>query len=139
MSEDKLTRREFSAQAVLAMLSGVVVTVSAASCGDSDSGPSAPTTTPTATPDPAPSGVDGTITANHGHVAVVTDAQLTAGDAVTLDITGGAGHPHSVELTADEVQSIANGTQVSKRSSTLMSGGGLYAEVETHSHAVTFN
>src|SRR5688572_15014273 len=38
----------------------------------------------------------GSISANHGHEAVITSAQLTAGNAVTLDIRGTADHSHTV-------------------------------------------
>jgi hypothetical protein len=71
----------------------------------------------------------GSVSANHGHTAVVTAAQLTAGDAVTLDIRGAADHPHTVELTAGEVMAIAGNQRVSKQSSTDLS----------HRHTVTFN
>jgi ethanolamine utilization microcompartment shell protein EutL len=48
---------------------------------------------------------------------------------VSLDISGGAGHPHTVMLSAGEVVQIAGGSQVSKTSTTNQS----------HSHQVTFN
>jgi hypothetical protein len=73
--------------------------------------------------------VVGTVGTNHGHSAVVTGAQLSAADAVTLDITGSSDHPHTVSLSADEVQQIAAGTRVSKDSSTDAA----------HRHTVTFN
>jgi hypothetical protein len=111
----KLDRREFTLEAALAMLSGVAITFSA--CGGSSSSPSSPTAqasptplptstptpTPEATPSPAPSPTatpssvtdkNGTISANHGHVARVTAAQQLAGGALLLDISGSAGHPH---------------------------------------------
>jgi hypothetical protein len=37
-----------------------------------------------------------TISANHGHSAVITGAQLTAGGAVELNIRGTATHAHTV-------------------------------------------
>jgi hypothetical protein len=73
--------------------------------------------------------VAGTISANHGHSAVVTGAQLSAGNGVTLNIQGSAGHPHTVQLSSGEVQQIADGQRVSKVSSTDQS----------HSHQVSFN
>jgi outer membrane biosynthesis protein TonB len=175
-----LDRREFTVETVLAMLSGVTITVSA--CGGSGpQGPTAeasptpvPTPQPTPTPEPSPTPTPnpqgtptpepsptpspqptptptpqptptptpqpsptptpltdktGTISANHGHRAVITGAQLTAGNAVNLDIQGTAAHPHSVQLSASEVQAIADNQRVSKASSTD-SG---------HNHTVTFN
>lgn len=87
---------------------------------------------PTPRPSPTPTPVadkNGSISSNHGHVARVTGAQLTAGGSLSLDITGSAGHPHTVELSAAEVMAIAGNERVSKTSSTDAS----------HSHVVTFN
>ena len=71
----------------------------------------------------------GTVSANHGHEAVITSAELAAGNAITLDITGTADHPHTVMLSMDEVAMIEAGDTVAKASST--DGG--------HLHTVTFN
>jgi hypothetical protein len=115
-----LDRREFTTATLMALLSGV--TVSVVGC-DSES--------PTA---PNPGDVAGTVTANHQHSAIITDAQLDAGNAVTLDIRGGADHPHTVVLTMPEIGQIAAGQRVSKTSSTDGS-----ATFGTHSHMVIFN
>ena len=126
MSDD-ITRRDFTLQSLLALLGGVVVTVTA--CGDSSS-PSSPTPSTTTAPPQAPTGdVQGTISANHGHTATITRAQLTANNQVTLDIRGSSDHPHSVSLTAAEVSQIAAGQRVSKESTNNQS----------HTHFVTFN
>jgi hypothetical protein len=69
------------------------------------------------------------ISANHGHRAVIPGVQLQAGNAVTLDIQSTANHPHTVELTAQQIQAIADGQRVSQDSSTD----------QPHSHTVTFN
>ncbi len=123
MSEVKtLDRRTFTLEAVLAMLSGVVITISSSACG----GGSSPTTPNTPTPSGDKMGV---ISANHGHVAIITGAQLTAGGAVNLDIQGTATHTHTVSLSAADIMAIAANQQVS-RESTNNSG---------HSHTVTFN
>jgi hypothetical protein len=60
---------------------------------------------------------------------VITAARLAAGSGFDLDIQGTATHTHTVTLSAAEVTSIAQGTQVAK-ASTTNSG---------HSHTVTFN
>jgi hypothetical protein len=73
--------------------------------------------------------VQGSVGTNHGHTASVTAAQITAAGAVSLNIQGTAPHPHTVELTADEVRRIGQRQQVMKTSSTDAG----------HSHAVTFN
>jgi hypothetical protein len=114
-----LTRREFTVESALAILAGVTITVTG--CGDDDS---SPPTSPTPS-----SGATGSVSANHGHVATVTGAQITAAGAVSLDIRGQADHPHTVQLTADEVTRIGARTQVSKTSTTD----------NGHSHTVTFN
>ena len=112
----ELTRREFTAASVMALLAGVAVTISG--CGD-DEGPT------------SPAAVDrtGVISDNHGHSAVVTAAQITAGGAVSLSIQGAADHNHVVELSMDEVRQVGAGTRVSKQSTTTIE----------HSHTVTFN
>ena len=117
---DLVTRREFTVEAVMALLAGVTITVSG--CGDSDS----PSTSPT----PAPSGdVTGSISANHGHTATINSMQISAAGAITLNIQGTATHPHTVALSADEVRAIGARTRVSKTSSSD----------DGHTHMVTFN
>jgi len=112
------------------MLSGVAITLS--SCGDSNSS-TAPSTTSTSAPPPAGANV-GVVGANHGHTAVITAAELTAANAVSLDISGSAGHPHSVNLTDTEVGQIAGGARVIKTSSNNDGAG-----FGNHTHSVTFN
>lgn len=121
-------RREFTVASALAMLAGVAITVS----GCSSSSPTSPSGTPTPSPTPgATPGNDvmGSISANHGHAATVTRAQLTSGSALELDIQGTATHPHTVSLSQSELTQIASGTRITKES-TNNSG---------HSHSVTFN
>jgi hypothetical protein len=115
----ELGRREFTAQTVLALLSGITITIS----GCDEGSPTRPT------PPPGGADVTGSVSANHGHSAVITSAQLTAGNAVVLDIRGNADHPHTVELSAAEVMQIASRTRVSKQSS---SDAG-------HAHTLTFS
>jgi hypothetical protein len=73
--------------------------------------------------------VNGVISVNHGHVATVTSAQLTAANAVTLNIQGQATHNHTVQLSQAEIGQIAARQRVSKDSS----------EDQSHQHTVTFN
>jgi hypothetical protein len=122
-----LTRREFSLEAAMAILSGVAITISG--CGGS-SNPAAASVPPAPQPTPAPSGDNvGTISANHGHSAVITGAELAAGSGFALDIRGSANHTHSVTLSDADIRAIAGGQQVARVSSS--SGG--------HDHTVTFN
>jgi hypothetical protein len=125
MSAKMLTigRREFTLEAVLAMLSGVVITISG--CGGSSyDSPTPPTTTV-----PPSGGKEGSISANHGHRAFITAADLTAGGALNLDIRGSADHTHTVGLTAAQVMSIAANQRVSMVSTNS----------NAHDHTVTFN
>ena len=123
MKDQGLTRREFTRESVLALLSGVVITVTG--CGSDGS-------SPTSSTPPAGGGVSGSVSANHGHSAVVSNAQISAGNDVALDISGSAGHPHTVNLTGAEVTQIGNGQRVAKTSTVSQVTG-------THSHNVTFN
>jgi hypothetical protein len=70
----------------------------------------------------------GSISANHGHVAVVTQAVQDAGVAHQLSIEGSAGHDHIVSLTEADIAALKAGSQVAKTSSNV--GG--------HTHTVTF-
>lgn len=117
MLKNPIDRREFTLKSALALLSGVAITLSG--CGGEDS-PAAPTT---------PAAETAAISNNHGHAAVITRAQITAGQELVLDIRGAANHPHMVSLSRSEVEAIAAGRQVVKVSSTTLS----------HSHTATFN
>jgi len=119
--ENQLTRREFTIESALAMLAGVTITLSG--CGD-DKPPQAPS--------PIATDKTGTVTTDAGHShtgAVITAAQFTAGNAITLTLTGATTHTHTVSLTQVELSQISAGTRVQKTSTTD----------NTHSHTVTFN
>jgi hypothetical protein len=102
---------------VLALAAGI----GAAGCGDDDDNGS-----PTS---PSAQGATGVIANNHGHVATVTAAQVSAGRAVTLDIRGTADHGHMLELTNDDVVRLQNRQRVERDSSPN----------NAHAHRVTFN
>jgi hypothetical protein len=128
--ETTLDRREFTLAAAMAALSGVAITISACGGGGSSpSSPSAPAPTPATGGGGAATDKTGVIGSNHGHVAVIVAAQLTAGNALILDIQGQADHPHTVTLAAADITAIAGNQRVSKESSTDAA----------HSHNVTFN
>jgi hypothetical protein len=121
MHDSDLDRREFTRLSLLAMLSGVAITISG--CGGGGDGPGAPDN-----PDSGDKRAD--ISANHGHTAVITSAQLMAGGQLTLTLSPGVpNHVHVVSLTAAEVVSIRDGARVSKISSTD----------DQHQHTVSFN
>jgi hypothetical protein len=122
----RIGRREFTRQGVIAILSAATITIVDCGGGDSSPGPS-----PTPNPNPNPGGGDvaGAISGNHGHTAVVTSVQITAGNAVSIDMRAGADHPHTLALSAAQVGQIGAGTRVEQVSTTDAS----------HSHNVTFN
>lgn len=124
----RVDRREFAREAGLAFLSGVSVVVSA--CGGGGGGYQNPAmgNPPTGTSNNTGDKV-GQISANHGHTAMITAAQLVAGGAVNLDITGSGGHTHFVGLPAEAIRDMRDGKAVQKEST---SGDG-------HTHMVTFN
>lgn len=135
-NQKEVTRREFTVKSALAILSGVTITLTG--CGDS--GSTSPSPPPSSPPTADSSGVQGVISANHGHLATVTSAQLTGGNAIDLDIAGTANHTHSVSLTAAELDQIAGGAQVAATASTAGAiGGGIYDTGDAHNHTVTFN
>ena len=126
MLEKVVGRRQFTLASAMAVLSGVAITITSA-CGGSGS-PAAPST-PAPTPFPTEPDEVGAISDNHGHSAVITGAQLTAGGALSLDIRGTATHTHTVQLSAAEITSIAGNQRVAKSSS----------NTNGHDHTVTFN
>jgi hypothetical protein len=120
---DVLGRREFTLHSALALLAGVVITVDG--CAGNSSSPS-PTTAPA--PSAPVADVNGSVSANHGHVAVVMSAQITAGNAVSLNIQGTATHPHTVDLSQADLVSLRSRQTVSKESTNN----------NNHTHTVTF-
>lgn len=127
------SRRRFTVEMAMALLGGAAVTIG---CGGGGGGPAGPTPFVPPPSSPAPGSSDlrfGAIAANHGHEAMITAAQLLAGGALRLDITGGAAHTHVIELTADEVARIRDGAIVSTLST---EGVGLFGP---HGHSVRFN
>ena len=122
---DGLERREFTLAFVMAALSGVTITISG--CGGEDGSPTSPD-------NPRPELGPGdraasSIAVNHGHIAVITAAELTSAASVRIDIRGQADHPHTVDLSAAEVTQIAANQRVARDSTINMA----------HSHFVTFN
>jgi hypothetical protein len=113
---DTIDRRAFTRQSLMAMLAGVTITLSG--CGDDDD-PNGPT----------PASETGDISANHGHTAVVTGAQLTGNATIVVDFQGAANHTHTLELTIAELTQIRNQTRLVKDTTVT----------NAHSHTVTFN
>jgi len=122
MRKDQVDRRT-AIELALLMLGGAVITISGCGGGGSSSNPMNPTP-------PAGNGDKvGTISANHGHSAVITAAELTAGNGLNLDIRGTSAHTHTVGLSGAEVVQTRDGQRVAKVSSPS----------DNHTHNVTFN
>jgi hypothetical protein len=119
-------RRAISAGAALALLGFPLITISGCGGGGSPGGPTGGGGT---TPPPSSGDAVGSISANHGHAAVVSAADLQAGNALRLNIRGDAPHNHSVDLSAAEVVAIRDRQRVSKDSSVQ----------DAHEHTVIFN
>jgi hypothetical protein len=114
-------RRRLLVSSAIALLGGPTVFISAC-----DSGSTAPTP-PTPPPDRL-----GSISLNHGHLAIITAAQVLAGGALQLEIQGeSTTHGHALDLTADEVTRIRRNEAV-----TVLSAAGWE---DKHAHWVTFN
>jgi hypothetical protein len=114
-----LDRRQFTVNAALAILAGCVITITDSACGSSPAAPAAVV---------PPADVTGNVSANHGHIAVITGAQITAGGAIPLNIQGGATHPHTLTISQADLTSLKNKQPVTIASTTD----------NGHSHSVTF-
>ena len=117
-----MTRRDFTLEAALAVLAGCVITVTDA-CSKS----------PAPAPTPPPADINGTISDNHSHAALLLGAQIAAGNAIQFSIQGTAAHPHTVSLTQADLQTLTNRRAVTKDSSSDFSG--FFGQ---HLHTVTF-
>ena len=129
----KITRKEFLERLIggAAGVAGIAMVVGCSSSSGSDS------THPDASSGPAPDAaraasctMNGTISAiaeNHGHVLVVSKADVVAGAQKSYDITGAADHPHTVMVTADMFTRLKGNTAVMTTSS----------NDSGHSHPVT--
>jgi hypothetical protein len=117
-----LGRREFLGAAAAALFAGVVIQITGCSSDDNP-----------ASSQGGNGDVTGFISENHPspHKAVITKAMVDAGGAIDLDITGSAGHSHTVSLTADQMALIKSKLHVMLDSS---AGGS-----DSHKHMVMFN
>src|SRR5437867_904969 len=104
-----MTRRDFGLEAALALLASCVITICDACGGSNNTGPT--------NPSPVTADINGTISANHNHTAVVTAAQITAANVIVLNIQGTAAHNHTLSLSQADLQALKNRQPVSKDSS----------------------
>jgi hypothetical protein len=126
--DKSLGRRQFTLATAMAMLAGVAITITEG-CGSSYSSPTSGQGNSGGGGGYSGGDKTGAISNNHGHSAVITAAQITAGGDLQLNIQGTASHAHTISLTGAQIVSIGGGTKVAI-DSTTDSG---------HSHTVTFN
>lgn len=105
-----LTRKQFLRVLVRGSAAGVVGGALVAACGGDDGGasPDAPVTSG----DCLQNGTTVAIAANHGHALTVPMAHVAAGTPQTYDIRGTATHAHSVTLTANHFQLLAQNRSI---------------------------
>ncbi|MGE0401587.1 MAG: hypothetical protein AB7T06_33105 [Kofleriaceae bacterium] len=115
-----MTRKEFL-RSVVGVGVGAASIAALAACGD-DGGSSTADAAPAECTTPTNS-----ITSNHGHVLMVSLADVNAGMAKTYDLTGTANHSHSLMVTAAQFQQLKDGQTLNLTST---SGGG-------HTHNVS--
>jgi hypothetical protein len=116
----KLTRKEFLESLVTAA-AGAAGAALLVACGSSDSSPDA------APGNCAMNGTNVQIAGNHGHVMMVSKADITAGVVHVYDITGTATHSHMVTISAANFANLAGNMSVMTVSTTD----------SNHSHNIT--
>jgi len=114
-----MTRKEF-----LGTMLGAAGAVALAGCGGDD-GASADAKAKSCTMN----GTNVTIDANHGHVMMVSMADVMAGVDKTYDIMGSAIHTHSVTVTAANFATLQNNPSGSVMVTSSVSSA--------HSHGIT--
>ncbi len=114
----QMTRKEFF-RASLAVAGGALGLSAGAGCGGGGGEESGGNC--------VDNGTSSTISANHGHTLTVSAADVAAGETKTYDIAGGAGHSHTVTISADRFASLAGGRTINVTSDNS----------NAHTHGVT--
>lgn len=117
-----MTRKEF-----LEMVIGGVGAALLVGCGGDDGGGGGGADAPGRSC--TTNGTNVTIGSNHGHVLVVSAADVAAGTDKTYDIQGTSAHSHSVTVTAANFASLQSNPSMTVML-TSTSGGG-------HTHTIT--
>ena len=115
-----MTRKEF-----LGTMLGAAGALALAGCGGDDGGGSADAAAKSC----VMNGTTVSIDANHGHVLMVSKADVMAGVDKTYDIMGTAAHTHSVTVTAANFASLASSPNMSIMVTSTVSSA--------HSHGIT--
>ena len=117
----QITRKEFLGRLIqgAAGLAGIAMVVG---CGSSTSGDPTPDASSGGdaggTAACATNGTVSTIESNHGHVLIVSKADVTTGAQKSYDITGTADHPHTVTVTVDMFARLKGNTSITMASTT---------------------
>jgi hypothetical protein len=129
----QITRKQFLGR-LLRGAAGMVGAAMVVGCSSSNSGgnstPDAGTSPPSDAAHAAScalNGTNSTIGANHGHVLMVSKADVAAGATRTYDIQGTASHAHSVTVTPAMFTMLQGNTAITTVSTTD----------SNHSHPIT--
>lgn len=117
-----LTRKEFL-RSVVGATAGAAGAALLVGCGSDGGSADAGATSCTM------NGTSSTIGSNHGHTLMVSKADVTAGAQKMYNIEGGAGHAHTVTVTAAMFTMLQSNTTVMSNST---AGG-----TDGHTHSVT--
>jgi len=121
-----MERRQFLASGIKIALAAICLPEFLSACGTSDTAAAA--AAPVSGGNCASNGTTVSIAGNHGHVLVVSKADILAGADKTYDITGSAGHSHSVTVTAADFTNLAANQGITELSTTT-----------GHNHSITVN
>jgi len=115
----QITRKAFLGRLIqgAAGLAGLAV-VGACSSNNGGSTPDAAPASDSAAVSCTMDGTAVTIAANHGHLLMVSKADVAAATAKTYDMQGTADHTHSVTVTAEMFAKLQSNTAISVTSST---------------------
>ena len=105
-----MTRKEFL-KSMLTFAGGVWVTKTLAGCTSENTNPAQPDASPVG--NCLANGTNVAIGGNHGHSLTVSKADVAAGIQKSYDISGMAGHGHTVTLSAQHFATLAQNNSVS--------------------------
>jgi hypothetical protein len=122
-----MNRRNFLDASLKALLAVFFIPELFSACGASST-TAATTTAPISGGNCLANGTIATIAGNHGHVIIVSHADIVAAVDKTYDITGTAGHSHSVTITAADFTNLTANQGIVELSTTT-----------GHNHSITVN
>lgn len=111
-----MKRKEFITTTAIVALGAPLLMVPSG-CSSDEGNDTAPTNNPTGSTGCA-NGTNTTVTTNHGHSLTVSTSDVLNGTQKTYSIEGGAGHNHTVTVTASQFTTLQNNRSISVTSST---------------------